>query len=176
LNCGSLRFSIAEQHNLIFGAGSGQGGVIQLEGESDGGPPAAAPTHVFARASGVNRVTVSITGNLMRVDVAGEALDGSIVDCFREAIAAGVVRPNMVCLVELSDFTGGVDWAAIHAIAELVPWGSEIGRPSRTAYVTKSAWFSAMLKLASVLFPKSQHRQFSGVQKALQWLQADDER
>jgi hypothetical protein len=144
-----------------------------LKVDSESGPSTAAPKHVFARASGVNRVTVSITGDLMRVDVAGETLDHSIVDCFREAIAAGVVRPNMVCLVDLSNFTGGVDWAAIHAIAELVPWGSESDRPSRTAYVTKSAWFSAMLKLASVLFPKSQHRQFSGVQKALQWLQAD---
>ena len=146
-----------------------------MQRESDGGPVAAAPTYVFARTSGVNRVTVSITVDLMRVDVAGETLDNGIVDCFREAIAAGAVRPNMVCLVDLSDFTGGVDWAAIHAIAALVPWGSEAGRPSRTAYVTKSAWFSAMLKLASVLFPKSQHRQFSGVQKALQWLQADGE-
>jgi hypothetical protein len=135
----------------------------------------AAPTHVFAHGSGINRVTVGITGDLVRVDVTGETLDSGIVDCFREALAAGAIRPNMVCLVDLSDFTGGVDWAAIHAIAELVPWGSETGRPSRTAYVTKSAWFSAMLKLASVLFPKSQHRQFSGVQKALQWLHAGDE-
>jgi hypothetical protein len=147
-----------------------------LEGESDGGPAAAAPTHVFTRASGVNRVTVSITGDLMRVDVAGETLDNGIVDCFREAIAAGAVRPNMVCLVDLSDFSGGVDWTAIHTIAALVPWGSETDRPSRVAYVTKSAWFSAMLKLASVLFPKAQHRQFSGVQKALRWLQAGDAR
>lgn len=145
-----------------------------MDGESDGGPPAAAPTHVFTRTSGVNRVTVSITGDLMRVDVAGETLDNSIVDCFREGLAAGAIRPNMVCLVDLSDFTGGVDWAAIHTIAELVPWGSEAGRASRVAYVTKSAWFSAMLKLASVLFPKSQHRQFSGIQKALQWLQEKD--
>jgi hypothetical protein len=147
-----------------------------LEGESDGGPVVAAPTHVFARGTGGHRVTLSISGNLLRVDVAGETLDNGIVDCFHEAIAAGVVRPNMMCLVDLSDFTGGVDWTAIHAIAGLLPWGSEGGRASRVAYVTKSAWFSAMLKLASVLFPKSQHRQFSGVQKALQWLQAEDAR
>jgi hypothetical protein len=49
--------------------------------------------------------------------------------------------------------------------------GTEAGRASKTAYVTKSAWFSAMLKLTSVLFSKCQHRQFSGVHKAMQWLQ-----
>jgi hypothetical protein len=40
--------------------------------------------------------------------------------------------------------------------------------------VTKSAWFAALLKLVSVLFPKSQHRQFSGVHHAIQWLQERD--
>jgi hypothetical protein len=119
-------------------------------------------------------VTVSITGDLCRVDVAGEALDEGIVDCFREAIAAGAMRPNMVTLVDLSNFNGGVDWAAIHTIAELIPWGSEIGRASRVAYVTKSAWFAALLKLVSVLFPKSEHRQFSGTHHALQWLEGKD--
>jgi hypothetical protein len=119
-------------------------------------------------------VTLAVTGDLLRVDVTGDGLDDSIVDCFREAIAAGAVRPNMVTLVDLSNFNGGVEWPAIHAIAELIPWGSEIGRPSRVAYVTKSAWFAALLKLVSVLFPKSQHRQFSGEHHALQWLQDKD--
>jgi hypothetical protein len=146
-----------------------------LESKRDGGPSTAAPTHVFARGSGANRVTISITGDLMRVDVIGETLDSGILDCFREGLAAGAIRPNMVCLVDLSDFNGGVDWTAIQTIAELMPWGSETGRPSRTAYVTDSTWFSAMLKLASVMFPRSQHRQFSGVQKALHWLHAGDE-
>jgi hypothetical protein len=146
---------------------------LQSDGES--APETAAPTHVFTRANGGNRVTLTVDGSFLRVDVSGEALDHSIVDCFREAIAAGAMRPNMVTLVDLSNFNGGVDWAAIHAIAELLPWGSEIGRASKVAYVTKSAWFAALLKLVSVLFPKSQHRQFSGVHHAIQWLQAREE-
>ncbi len=145
-----------------------------MQADSDSGATATAKAHVFARSSGANRVTLSIDGNFLRVDVAGESLDGSIVDCFREAIAAGAVRANMVTLVDLSNFTGGVEWPAIHAIADLIPWGSEVGRPSRVAYVTKSAWFAALLKLVSVLFPKSQHRQFSGVHNAVQWLRQKD--
>ena len=145
-----------------------------MQGDSDSGPAAAAPTRVFTRSNGGNRVTLSIDGDFLRVDVSGDGLDDSIVDCFREAIAAGAVRPNMVTLVDLSDFNGGVEWGAVHAIAELVPWGSEIGRASLVAYVTKSAWFAALLKLVSVLFPKSQHRQFSGVNHAIQWLKDKD--
>ena len=145
---------------------------MQSEGES--APGSAAPSRVFTRSNGGNRVTLSIDGAFLRVDVSGDGLDDSIVDCFREAIAAGAVRPNMVTLVDLSNFNGGVEWPAIHAIAGLVPWGSEIGRASRVAYVTKSAWFAALLKLVSVLFPKSQHRQFSGVNHAIQWLKDKD--
>jgi hypothetical protein len=141
-----------------------------LQDDSDGAPAAAVPTRVFTRSGSGNRVTLSIDGDFLRVDVAGDALDDGIVDCFREAIAAGAMRPNMVTLVDLSDFHGGVEWPAIHAIAKLIPWGSELGRASRVAYVTKSAWFAALLKVVSVLFPKSEHRQFSGVHHALQWL------
>jgi hypothetical protein len=147
-----------------------------LQGESESGPSAATPTLVFTRSTGGNRVTITVTGDLVRVDVAGDDLDEGIVDCFREAIAAGAMRPNMVTLVDLSNFNGGVDWAAIHAIAGLIPWGSEIGRASKVAYVTKSAWFAALLKLVSVLFPKSQHRQFSGLHNALQWLNSGERR
>jgi hypothetical protein len=147
-----------------------------LQSEVESAPGSAAPSRIFTRSNGGNRVTLSIDGAFLRVDVSGDGLDDSIVDCFREAIAAGALRPNMVTLVDLSNFNGGVEWPAIHAIAELIPWGSEIGRASRVAYVTKSAWFAALLKLVSVLFPKSQHRQFSGVNHALQWLHSDEGR
>jgi len=141
-----------------------------LQDDSEGAAPAAAPTHVFACRNGGNRVSISITGDFMRIDVSGEALDAGIVGLFRDALAEGAMRHNMVVLVDLSDFTGGIDWTAIHAIVKLAPWGTEAGRASKVAYVNKSAWFSAMIKLTSVLFPKTEHRQFSGVRNALHWL------
>jgi hypothetical protein len=131
--------------------------------------------HVFTRDNGGNRVTLSVSGDLLRIDVTGEALDEGVVDCLREALAAGAIRPNMLCLVDLSNFNGGIDWSAIHTIMDLAPWGTEAGRASKVAYVTKSAWFSAMLKLTTVLFPKTQHRQFSGLHHALQWLNSGEE-
>ena len=147
-----------------------------MQDEGEGAPHAAAPTHVFACGTGGNRVTINITGDFMRIDVSGETLDNGIVECFRQALAQGAMRPNMVVLVDLSDFAGGIDWAAIHAIVKLAPWGTEAGRASKVAYVNKSVWFSAMIKLTSVLFPKTEHRQFSGVHHALQWLRSGAER
>jgi len=134
----------------------------------------AAPARVFSCGRSGNQVRLTIDGDFLRVDVTGDALDEGIVDCFRDALAQGAVRPNMMVLVDLSAFNGRFDWATIHEIVQLAPWGSEAGRASKVAYITKSAWFSAMMKVASVLFPRTQHRQFSGAHYAQQWLQKAD--
>jgi hypothetical protein len=140
--------------------------------DSEGLPERAAPTRTYGCGTGSNRVTLSVDDELLRIDVRGDALEEGIVDCFRNALAEGAIRPNMLSLIDLSDFSGRFEWSTIHAIVQLAPWGSEPGRASKVAYVTKSAWFSAMIKVTSVLFPHSQHRQFSSVHRALQWLQS----
>lgn len=132
----------------------------------------AAATHTYMSSTGGNRATLSVTGDFLRIDVVGEALDDGIVSCFREALAAGTIHPNMMTLVDLSNFKGGIDWSAIHAIASLAPWGGGSGPAPRVAFVTRSAWFAAMLKIASILFPKSECREFSSVANAIRWLQA----
>lgn len=148
--------------------------ILRSEGRS--APSASAAARVYSCDDGANRVTLTIDGDFLRIDIAGDALDEGIVDCFRTALAEGAIRPNMASLVDLSNFHGGIEWTSIHAIATLAPWGSELGRASKVAYVTKSAWFSALLKVTVVLFPKSQHRQFSSEHHALQWLQSGERR
>jgi hypothetical protein len=133
----------------------------------------AAPTHTYSSSTGGNRVTLSVTGNFLRVDVVGETLDVGIVECFGKALEEGVVRLNMVTLVDLSNFKGGFDWSSIHAIAGLAPWGSGPGPAPRVAFVTRSVWFAAMLKIASILFPNTEHRDFTSVAKAMRWLQEE---
>ena len=129
-------------------------------------------SRVYSCGTGPNRATIRVEGDVLRIDVTGDSLDEGIVDCFRTALADGAIRLNMLCLIDLSDFAGRFDWSTIHAIVQLAPWGSEAGRESRVAYVTKSAWFSAMMKVTSVLFPRTEHRQFSSAFRALQWLHA----
>jgi hypothetical protein len=131
---------------------------------------ATTPTHTYVSRAGGNSVTLTVTGTFLRIDVSGETLDSGIVGCFRQALAEGVMRPNMMTLVDLSNFKGGIEWSAIHTIAGLVPWGSEPGPAPRVAFVTRSAWFAAMLKIASVLFPKSEHREFASAANAVRWL------
>jgi hypothetical protein len=147
-----------------------------LSNEGEGAPGAATPTRVFTCGNNVNRVKLTVEGQILRIEVTGDALDEGIVECFRNALAEGAISPNMLCLVDVSDFAGRFEWSTIHAIAQLAPWGSEAGRASRVAYITKSAWFSAMMKVTSVLFPQTQHRQFSSAHRALQWLHSQKAR
>ena len=142
-----------------------------MRAPEDGPATIATPTHTYTSSTGGNRVTLSVTGDFLRIDVSGEALDNGIVGCFHQALVEGVMRPNMMTLVDLSSFKGGIDWSAIHAIAGLAPWGSESGRAPRVAFVTRSVWFAAMLKIASVLFPKTEHRDFASAANAIRWLQ-----
>ena len=140
-----------------------------MQSHEEIGPLAAAPEHIFTRTNGSNRVTLRISGNLICVEIVGEALDYSLVECFREALSCGVVGLNMQSLVDLSHFNGTIDWGVLHAVFDLAPWGTDPG-PARVAYVTRSTWFKALLKLVSVLFPRNQHRQFPDAESAMRWL------
>jgi hypothetical protein len=133
----------------------------------------AAPTRTYTSSTGGNRVTLSVTGDFLRIGVVGETLDDGIVECFGRALAEGAVRLNMVTLVDLSNFKGGFDWSSIHAIAGLAPWGSGPGPAPRVAFVTRSVWFATMLKIATILFPNTEHRDFTSVAKAMCWLQEE---
>jgi hypothetical protein len=144
-----------------------------LRAPKDGTATIAAPTHTYTSSTGGNRVTLSATGDFLRVDIVGETLDNGIVECFGKALEEGAVRLNMVTLVDLSNFKGGFDWSAIHAIAGLAPWGTGPEPSPRVAFVTKSVWFAAMLKIASILFPNTEHRDFSSAAKAMRWLQEE---
>jgi hypothetical protein len=115
-------------------------------------------------------VSIEVVENILRVDIAGEPEGDVLTGCFREALAAGLLQLNMPTLVDLTGFIGGVDWAGIRAIAAMAPWGSQGKRPVRVAYITRSEWFAALLKLVSAIFPKSTHRQFNDVEAGLLWL------
>jgi hypothetical protein len=137
-------------------------------------PPGAAPDRVFSRGDDRNGITIVTSSDLLRIEARGDVEASVLLDCFRETFDAGALQPNMVSLVDISALNGGVDWQVLHEIAAMAPRASRADRSSRTAYVTKSGWFAAMLKLTAVLFPKSQHRQFSDVETAMAWLMSKE--
>ncbi|HVO05045.1 MAG TPA: STAS/SEC14 domain-containing protein [Candidatus Cybelea sp.] len=142
--------------------------------EHDG--PAMAPSpvgegaRVFARGDHRAGVRLEIADGPLLVTVEGDPPGSYFVDCFREAFGAGAIPGNTGTVVDLTGFNGRVDWSAIRAIGGFAPRSDDPHHRPRVAYVTESAWFNAILKLISVLYPKSTHRRFDDVESAIAWL------
>jgi hypothetical protein len=78
----------------------------------------------------------------------------------------------MRTMVDLTSFSGAVDWRAIDTIARMAPWGR--GRPgdARVAYIVRNQPFFLLVKAAWARFPLVQYRVFFSPTEALVWLQA----
>jgi hypothetical protein len=108
--------------------------------------------------------------NMLWILVEKEASASALVSCFKEALEAGWMKLSMPTLVDLTRFTGAVDWGAIRAISKMARWGTDKSEVSRVAYLVRDGQFNALVKIVSALFPLSSHRPFSNPEHALTWL------
>ena len=117
------------------------------------------------------RIALKIDSKRLYVVVAGEPRGNDLTQCFREGLDKGLIRPSMRTLVDLTRFTGTVDWSAVFALRTLAPWGKDEGE-SRVAYVVRTNTFLPLLKIARVLFFRSHHRAFDNHADAIKWLES----
>jgi len=125
------------------------------------------------RGTAQDGVSLHVEGGLLHIRILGDAPAGGLADCFREALATGVITDSMPALVDLTRFSGRVDWQSVRQISDLVPWGRDETRSSRVAYLSDSPWFGAILKVAAALYPRTAHRRFDDAPTALEWLRAE---
>ncbi len=117
------------------------------------------------------RVALRNEVGVLRIEMRGDPSGEDIAACFNEAVAAGMVMLSMPAVIELSDYSGSIDWDAIRTIAAQDNWGTKTGDVPRVAYVTADATFDTVIKLIAALFPDSEHKSFTGVDAALAWAQ-----
>lgn len=110
--------------------------------------------------------------DILWVLVEGEANGEDLVACFRRGLASGMIDSWMPSLVDMSRFTGAVDWAAVRKLREMVSWGRGRRVRSRVAYVLRDRQFGTLVKIVAVLFPRSSHRAFYDLNEAVAWLGA----
>jgi len=131
------------------------------------------PVGAITRGTAENGVSLRVEDGLLQISIHGDPPAGGLVDCFREAFATGTVAESMPVLVDLTRFSGRVDWPSIRAIGDLTPWGHDRSRSPRVAYLSDSPWFGALLKVAAALYPRTAHRRFDDASTARDWLRAD---
>jgi hypothetical protein len=122
--------------------------------------------------SSAGRITIRLDDGILWISIEDEVPGDSIVAAFRKALAAGWIQLNMATLVDLTRFTGSVDWAAIHTIKDLAPWGTAPAGKSQVAYLVRDDLFGVLIRVTGALFARSHHRAFIDEAAALAWLRA----
>ena len=117
-------------------------------------------------------IALKISGDRLYVVVRGEPKGEHLVECFRDGLDSGSLRPSMRTLVDLTDFIGTVDWRAILTVRTLAPWGKKDSGTALTAYVVRNDTFGALIKIIRTLFLGSTHRMFDNFQGAIAWLES----
>jgi hypothetical protein len=107
---------------------------------------------------------------ILWVLVENEATGDNLVICFTRGLGRGVVDLASPALVDLTRFTGAVDWAAIRAVKDMAVWGRGARRKTRVAYLVRDGQFAALVKIIAALFPRSSHRAFYRLDEAVAWL------
>ncbi|MDY0883522.1 hypothetical protein ACFPL7_11230 [Dongia soli] len=131
---------------------------------------------MISYGTSTGRITLRSDRGVLWIKLEREPQSADIVNCLRDAFAAGLVPTASPTVVDLLDFSGTIDWPAVRIIRGMLPAdrGTEIGRevapPSqRIAYVTRDPLFDTVLKIIGDLFGFARHRYFRDPERALLW-------
>jgi len=101
----------------------------------------------------------------------GEPRGEHLLDCFREAMATGLLA-RVAVLVDLRRFTGSVDWDAVRKLREMAPPFDN--NEAYVAYVVRDDLFGKLIKIAAAMFPNLGHKVFYDPAEAAIWLNKFD--
>lgn len=133
---------------------------------------AGADGDVFVQGAPQARVLLKVTPKRLYVLVDGEPAGKAISGVFSDAIRAGKINYSLSALVDLTLFTGSVDWDHIAAVSKMAPWGKD--GTSIVAYVVRSNIFHNLIKIAATMFPDTKQQSFLDRAEAEAWLAASD--
>lgn len=124
--------------------------------------------HLFVRGRPNARVYLAVEPRRLHVVFDGEPDGACLIGVFTEAREAGLFTNDMWALVDISRFTGAIDWKAIAAIGDIMPKGGE--GTNRNAYIVRDSITAAMTKISAALFVHTEHKAFRDEAEAREWL------
>ena len=126
---------------------------------------------IIARGAPGARFMMKLTPMRLYVLADGEPRSKSLIDVLAEAVATGKLKSSST-LVDLTRFTGSVDWEAVKTMRDMSPRGIEDA--SSVAYVVRNKLFVKLTKILGVMFPKIRHEAFTSRAEAVAWLDSFD--
>lgn len=118
----------------------------------------------------VDFVDLRVEDDLLVMELVGAASLALVREALAKGRETGWIAAARPSLIDLSQFTGNIDWAELRAISQMTDWAPPGGHTLPVAYVSDHVLFIMLLKLVQVFFPWAQHRAFSRRDWALEWL------
>ena len=131
----------------------------------------AEPNRPFAsEGNSAGRISAELVDGILVIRAEDDPPGESLLALFGRGVKKGWITPDMPALVDLTRFTGSVDWAAVRAVREMAPWGDGAPGRSRVAYLIPDSEFNLLIRIAAALFTRTRHRAFLECAAAMEWL------
>lgn len=124
---------------------------------------------IFVRETDDGAIRLAAWPDRLVVAMVGAIHSEYLIEALREMRAAGLpASDTFTALIDLSAFTGEIDWKDIREVREVMPKGES--RTNKNAYVVRNPIFALVAKITSVLFPQTQNAAFPTAAEARVWL------
>ncbi len=124
---------------------------------------------IFARETDDGAIMLAAWPDRLVVAMRGAIHSNCLIEALREMRAAGLpATDEFTALIDISTFSGEIDWNDIREIREIMPKGDS--RTNKNAYVVRNPLFALIAKITSVLFPQTQNAAFPTQAEARLWL------
>ena len=124
---------------------------------------------VFSRGTAAAHILLAVSPHRLVFAIKGAINSEHLIAILCEVRAAGqVTSDDFSALIDLTGFTGAIDWDEIKKISTIMPAGDS--RTNRNAYVVHDSFLAMVAKITAVLFPKTECAAFSTVKEARKWL------
>ena len=124
---------------------------------------------VFSRGTAAAHILLAVSPHRLALCIKGALNSEHLVAILSEMRAAGhLASDDFSALIDLTGFTGAIDWDEIKKISTVMPEGDS--RTNRNAYVVHDSFLAMVAKITAVLFPKTECAAFSTVKEARNWL------
>lgn len=122
---------------------------------------------VLSRGGKSASVLLAFAPHRIVIKINGAAHGEHLVALLQEASGA-LGGDDFRTLVDLTGFTGAIDWDEIKKISAVMPKGTS--RTNRNAYVVRDTYLAMIAKITAALFPLTECAAFTNESEARQWL------
>lgn len=124
---------------------------------------------IFVREEGEGGIMLAVSPRRLVFRMVEAFHSEHIPGVLADARAAGLLDTDeFSALVDMTKFTGVIDWSVIPQISEVMPKGQ--CRTNKNAYLVRDDMFAMLAKINIALFPDTLHATFMSEKEARSWL------